>query len=89
MFFWCLVPEKISASEALHRFISVIRESPGHNDMKYWAPFVLLGENVKSNFGWEVRIEISASFEPHTKVLAVTDCFFTRVNEYRSLASIL
>ena len=56
MFFWCPVPEKISASEALHRFISVIRESPGHNDMKYWAPFVLLGENVKLNFNWEVRI---------------------------------
>ena len=56
VFFWCPVPEKMSASEALHRFISVIRESPEYNEMKYWAPFVLLGENVKLNFGWDVRI---------------------------------
>ena len=46
----------MSASEALHLSISVIRESSEYNDMKYWAPFVLLGENVKLNFGWEVRI---------------------------------
>ena len=56
MFFRCPVPEEMSASEALHRSIIVIRESSEYNDMKYWAPFVLLGENVKLNFGWEVRI---------------------------------
>ena len=56
IFYKCMIHEKMSASEALHLSISVMRESSEYNDMKYWAPFVLLGDDVKLNFDGKVRI---------------------------------
>lgn len=56
IFYKCMIHEKMSTSEALHLSISVMRESSEYNDMKYWAPFVLLGDDVKLNFDGKVRI---------------------------------
>ena len=47
IFYRCLIREKMSASEALHHTINKTRESPEYKDFKYWAPFVLLGDDVK------------------------------------------
>ena len=56
IFYKCMIYEKMSESEALHHSISAMRESSECNDMKYWAPFVLLGDDVKLNFYGKVRI---------------------------------
>lgn len=47
VFYKCLVHGKMSASEALHHAIKNTRESPKYEDFRYWAPFVLLGDDVK------------------------------------------
>ena len=47
VFYQCLIHGKMSASEALHHAIKKTRESPQYKDFKYWAPFVLLGDDVK------------------------------------------
>ena len=49
VFYKCLVREKLSASEALHQAMKKMRESTLYNDVKYWAPFVLLGDDVSLN----------------------------------------
>ncbi|XP_022808594.1 tetratricopeptide repeat protein 28-like [Stylophora pistillata] len=53
VFYRCMIHEKMSAREALHRSISVMRESSEYNNMMYWAPFVLLGDDVKLNLSGE------------------------------------
>lgn len=52
IFYTCLIHERLSASEALHQAMKKMRESPQphHNDVKNWAPFVLLGDNVTFDF---------------------------------------
>jgi len=47
IFYKCLIHGKMSASEALHHAIKKTRESSKYKDFKYWAPFVLLGDDVK------------------------------------------
>ena len=47
IFYKDLIHGKMSASEALHHAIKKTRESPEYKDFKYWAPFVLLGDDVK------------------------------------------
>ena len=47
IFYKCLIHGKMSASEALHQAIKKTRESPEYKDFKYWASFVLLGDDVK------------------------------------------
>ena len=49
VFYKCLVREKLSASEALHQAMKKMRESTLYNHVKYWAPFVLLGDDVSLN----------------------------------------
>ena len=49
VFYKCLVREKLSASEALQQAMRKMRESTLYNDVKYWAPFVLLGDDVSLN----------------------------------------
>ena len=39
-----------SASEALHQAMKCLRESQQFKDVKYWAPFVLMGDDVKLKF---------------------------------------
>ena len=39
-----------SASKSLHEAMKWIRESDDFNAMKYWAPFVLIGDEVTFNF---------------------------------------
>ena len=39
-----------SASEALHQAMKCLRESQKFRDVKYWAPFVLMGDDVKLKF---------------------------------------
>ncbi|XP_078362909.1 tetratricopeptide repeat protein 28-like [Oculina patagonica] len=46
IFYKCLIHEKMSASEALHQSIKKMRESPNYKAVKYWAPFVLLGDDI-------------------------------------------
>ncbi len=40
-----------SASVALHRAMKCLRESEKFGDVKYWAPFVLIGDDVTIDFG--------------------------------------
>jgi len=47
IFYKCPIHRKMSASEALHHAIKNTRESSKYKDFKYWAPFVLLGDDVK------------------------------------------
>ena len=43
--------EGISASEALNRAMKSMRESDKFSEVKYWAPFVLIGDDVTLEFG--------------------------------------
>ena len=40
-----------SASVALHQADKSLRESEQFRDLKYWAPFVLIGDDVTLEFG--------------------------------------
>ena len=40
-----------SASEALNRAMKCMRESDKFSEVKYWAPFVLIGDDVTLEFG--------------------------------------
>ena len=42
-----------SASEALNQAMKLMRESDEFNEVKYWAPFVLLGDDVTLNWKLE------------------------------------
>ena len=42
-----------SASKSLHHAMKSLREAEKFNDVKYWAPFVLIGDDVTLNFGQE------------------------------------
>ena len=39
-----------SASEALNQAMKRMRESDDFNDVKYWVPFVLIGDDVTLKF---------------------------------------
>ena len=39
-----------SASEALNRAMNSMRESEEFSEVKYWAPFVLIGDDVTLEF---------------------------------------
>ncbi|KAL9952600.1 hypothetical protein ACROYT_G039871 [Oculina patagonica] len=49
-FYMHLVCDKLSASEALHQSIKWMRQSKNYNNVRDWAPFVLIGDDVKLNF---------------------------------------
>jgi len=40
-----------SASEALNQAMNSMRESEEFSEVKYWAPFVLIGDDVTLEFG--------------------------------------
>ena len=40
-----------SASKSLHHAMGCMREIQEFNAVKYWAPFVLIGDDVTINFG--------------------------------------
>jgi len=40
-----------SASESLNLAMKSLRESDKYSDVKYWAPFVLIGDDVTLEFG--------------------------------------
>ena len=42
-----------SASKSLYHAMKSLRESEEFNDVKYWVPFVLIGDDVTLNFGQE------------------------------------
>lgn len=46
IFYKLLLRDKVSASEALHLSMKKMRESPLYSDIFYWAPFVLIGDDV-------------------------------------------
>ena len=50
IFYKCLIHEKMSASEALHQAMKQMRESSQYQEVKKWAPFVLLGDDVSFDF---------------------------------------
>ncbi|KAL9988979.1 hypothetical protein ACROYT_G003480 [Oculina patagonica] len=54
IFYKCLIHEKMSASEALYQSMKTMRESPEYKDVKYWAPFVLLGDDITLDLNNEV-----------------------------------
>lgn len=45
-FYKCLFVHKMSASRALRQSMKEMRDSTQYSDVKYWAPFVLYGEDV-------------------------------------------
>ena len=49
-FYRHLVCDKLSASEALHQSIKWMRQSKSYNNVRDWAPFVLIGDDVKLDF---------------------------------------
>ena len=49
--FYQYLTEGQSASEALNRTMNFMRESDKFNKVKHWAPFVLIGDDVKLEFG--------------------------------------
>ena len=49
-FYKFLLRDKLSASEALHLSMKKMRESPLYSDIVYWAPFVLIGDDVTLDF---------------------------------------
>ena len=49
--FYQYLTEGQSASEALNRTMNFMRESDKFNKVKQWAPFVLIGDDVKLEFG--------------------------------------
>lgn len=46
IFYEFLLRNKLRASEALHLSMKKMRESPLYSDVVYWAPFVLIGDDV-------------------------------------------
>ena len=42
-----------SASAALNQAINCMRESDRYSEVKHWAPFVLIGDDVTIKFGGE------------------------------------
>ena len=48
-FYGHLVRDKLSASQAVHQSIKWMRESADYSGVGHWAPFVLIGDNVKLN----------------------------------------
>ena len=49
--FYRHLKEGRSASEALNRAMKCMRESDKFSEVKYWAPFVLIGDDVTLEFG--------------------------------------
>ena len=49
--FYQHLAEGKSASVALHQAMKSLRESEQFRDLKYWAPFVLIGDDVTLEFG--------------------------------------
>ena len=49
--FYQQLAEGKSASEALSRAMKSMRESDDFSEVKYWAPFVLIGDDVTLDFG--------------------------------------
>lgn len=50
MFYKQLVEEKHSASKSLNQAMKQMRESESFNDLRLWAPFVLIGDDVTLDF---------------------------------------
>ena len=48
-FYGHLVRDKLSASQAVHQSIKWMRESAEYSGVGHWAPFVLIGDDVKLN----------------------------------------
>ncbi|XP_078360397.1 uncharacterized protein LOC144644750 isoform X3 [Oculina patagonica] len=49
--FYLYLLEGRSASESLNQAMKCLRESEEYSDVKYWAPFVLIGDDVTLDFG--------------------------------------
>ena len=50
---WCFyqhLKEGKTASVAVHQSIKCLRESEEFSEMRYWAPFQLIGDDVKIEF---------------------------------------
>ena len=50
-YFYEHLAEGQRASKALHQTMKQLRESGNFSDIKHWAPFVLIGDDVTLNFG--------------------------------------
>lgn len=49
-FFYDALTQGRKASEALNQAMKCMRESEKFNGVKYWAPFVLIGDDVSLDF---------------------------------------
>ena len=49
--FYQHLSERKSASVALHQAMKSVRVSEEFSAVKYWAPFVLIGDDVRLEFG--------------------------------------
>ena len=49
--FYRHLSKRKSASVSLHRAMKFLRESEKFSEMKYWAPFVLIGDDVTLDLG--------------------------------------
>ncbi len=62
IFYKSLIQKKISVGEALHHSIMKTRESPEYKDLKYWVPFVLLGDDVELNLNEVSMLAINGRY---------------------------
>ena len=53
--FYLYLLEGRGASESLNQAMKCLRESDKYSDVKYWAPFVLIGDDVTLDFGKNKR----------------------------------
>lgn len=61
-------------SKCLHKAMKHLRESDDFNDVRYWAPFVLIGDDVTINFNeirWGSCLKIIFETLPLTELIAL------------------
>ena len=58
-----------SASKALNQAMNCMRESEEFSDVKHWAPFVLIGDDVKLEFGGSQKIVFNAQVNNYITII--------------------
>ena len=58
-----------SASKALNQTMNCMRESEEFSDVKHWAPFVLIGDDVKLEFGGSQKIVFNAQVNNYITII--------------------
>ena len=63
--FYRVLVKGVSASESLNQAMNCTRESHKLNEVKHWAPFQIIGDDVTLDFGMYVVINYSSPYVDH------------------------